>query len=392
MKRKFLFFILAVCLAAWLFCGLLSLRFSLPVPFVENPNFKSDLYDFSGSIHFHTLYSDGSGTVEEILSAGRNSGLDFMIVTDHAEEPRKKIQEGFYNNILLLAGSELSTGKGHYLKMAELEFVAHPFHPFIPWKDEKPMADFDGLELLNGSVLLKRALLKIFPALWAISLYPFNSDYAFFSVYENPVRELQEWDQLTQKKRMTGISATDAHANIPIFKKEWNLKFPSYEFSFKSIKNHILSEKNILQLPFSSAKRNLYNNLKRGRVYFSLDLLLDPTGFQFEAIHRERRFWMGDQIKISRGVSYPKGEKVVFKVLLGRRIPDVPVEIKLLRNGALFAKTNSGGLEIEANQSGSYRAEVYLTIRNIFGIKRKVLWIGSNPIYVTDASVPARHL
>lgn len=41
------------------------------------------LYEYVGNLHIHTRYSDGSGSVSQVLRAGRRAGLDFLVVTDH---------------------------------------------------------------------------------------------------------------------------------------------------------------------------------------------------------------------------------------------------------------------------------------------------------------------
>ena len=36
-----------------------------------------------GAIHVHSNYSDGSGRVEDVISAAQTAGLDYLIITDH---------------------------------------------------------------------------------------------------------------------------------------------------------------------------------------------------------------------------------------------------------------------------------------------------------------------
>ena len=43
-------------------------------------------------------------------------------------------------------------------------------------------------------------------------------------------------------------------------------------------------------------------------------------------------------------------------------------------------KENS--LQMEVNEKGVYRTEVYLFVGNPFGIQKNAVWIGSNPIYI----------
>lgn len=396
--KKFYYSLLILGLL-WLCLGLLSLRFQLPVPSVKNRNFKHSLSEMVGSVHFHTLQSDGSGTSAQIIEAAQEANLDFIIATDHANGTGEKIAESEvpYNSsnashhpksLLLFSESEIGTEEGHYLKIDGMKIIAHPFDPFIPWKNAEPGAEYDGIEIVNGASLAHDGIKKIFPALWALLFYPFNPNYSFLSIYENPVRELKFWDELNEKKKMAGFVATDAHANINLWQERgWRIKFPSYAALFKTMKMHLVTIGNLRELPFSKAKKLLYNNLVQGKAYFAIDLLLDSSGFLFELWRTQKGRGKKDrkiEMKAEMGetVKLRKGEKSFTKALLGIQIPSVPKEIRLLRNGETIATTNSEGLEFEINEAGVYRTEVYLTIKNIFGMKRKVLWIGSNPIVV----------
>ena len=40
-------------------------------------------YDYAGAIHIHTVYSDGTGTFDDIAAAGTTAGMDFLITSDH---------------------------------------------------------------------------------------------------------------------------------------------------------------------------------------------------------------------------------------------------------------------------------------------------------------------
>jgi predicted metal-dependent phosphoesterase TrpH len=70
----------------------------------------------------HTTYSDGSGTVEEVLSfAEKRTSLDVIAITDHdtiegALRARDLVQEGQYR-FDLIVGEEISTREGHLLAL-----------------------------------------------------------------------------------------------------------------------------------------------------------------------------------------------------------------------------------------------------------------------------------
>jgi len=51
-----------------------------------------------GDLHIHTRYSDGSGTVPEVVEVARQRGLDFIFVTDH-DTVRQKLECRKYHNV-----------------------------------------------------------------------------------------------------------------------------------------------------------------------------------------------------------------------------------------------------------------------------------------------------
>lgn len=66
-------------------------------------------------LHVHTVYSDGHGTVEEILETARRKGIDGLAITDH------DTLEGYYrakecrSGLIVLPGFEVDTDAGHVL-------------------------------------------------------------------------------------------------------------------------------------------------------------------------------------------------------------------------------------------------------------------------------------
>ena len=61
-----------------------------------------------GSLHVHSRYSDGAGSVREIADAARRAGLDFMAINDHAymTDGLHADEEGFYDGVLVLMALE----------------------------------------------------------------------------------------------------------------------------------------------------------------------------------------------------------------------------------------------------------------------------------------------
>ena len=67
------------------------------------------MHDLACVIHLHSLHSDGTGTVRQIVRAGRRAGVDVVMLTDHDTlEARRQGDEGWHDGVLLLVGEEVS--------------------------------------------------------------------------------------------------------------------------------------------------------------------------------------------------------------------------------------------------------------------------------------------
>ena len=66
-------------------------------------------------LHVHTVYSDGSGTVREVLEAARRRGLEGLAITDHDTLDGYLEAESYADGLLLLPGYEVCTDAGHVL-------------------------------------------------------------------------------------------------------------------------------------------------------------------------------------------------------------------------------------------------------------------------------------
>jgi predicted metal-dependent phosphoesterase TrpH len=138
-------------------------------------------------LHMHTAYSDGTGTVEEVLDfAEKHTSLDVVAITDHdtiegALRARDLAAAHSYRFQIIL-GEEISTREGHLLALflqqpvapgqsiersieqihaqGGLAIVAHPFNPVFRHSVQRsvmnrllaqPEVHPDGIETLNGS-------------------------------------------------------------------------------------------------------------------------------------------------------------------------------------------------------------------------------------------------
>jgi hypothetical protein len=138
-------------------------------------------------VHMHTTYSDGTGTVQDVLDfAETYTSLDVIAITDHdtiegALRARDELEKRAYR-FEVIVGEEISTREGHLLALflteriapgqsiersieqvhaqGGLAIVAHPFNRVFRHSVQRsvmnrllaqPEVHPDGIETLNGS-------------------------------------------------------------------------------------------------------------------------------------------------------------------------------------------------------------------------------------------------
>ncbi|MFA7228114.1 MAG: CehA/McbA family metallohydrolase [Melioribacteraceae bacterium] len=347
------------------------------------------MFEYVGAIHIHSVYSDGSGEVKQIAEYAGESGLDFIILTDH--NTLRALKEGFekwYGETLLLVGCEINDkeNKNHYLAFGISEtfstripakeyvkkvknsggigFLAHPLekrssmkeHPAYPWT-EWDTEDYTGIEIWNHMSEWMEGLTE--QNKYNFFLHPLKSISA-------PSEEmLNLWDRLNLTRKVVGIGGVDAHAHkINVLGFVEMEVFP-YKVLFKSIRTHVLVDDkfNISgeSMDIDSAKKQIYEALRRGRCFVSNSYHGSAKGFSFLAEDSNGIYQMGDSVA-------KRGD---LRILI-----DVPKElarINLLRNGKVISSVDGSKLNFEIKESGVYRAEVYLN---------QNAWIFSNHIRI----------
>ena len=334
------------------------------------------MIEYIGAIHVHSKYSDGSGSVDEIVESAKEAGLDYLILTDHNTlRALDEGKEGWYDDTLLLVGCEINDKRNvnHYLALGidktystrmpakeyvkkikdagGIGFIAHPHekrssmkeHPPYPWT-EWGTNDFTGIEVWNHM------------SEWMEGLTEQNK-YNYFvhplkSIVGPSPETLKVWDELNGKRRVVGIGGIDAHAHkvnlIGFFEVE---VFP-YKVLFKSIRTHILCDKSLNKTnrgaEFISDKHALLNSLKNGRCFFSNYYHGDAKGFRFFAQDSNQIFHMGDSINLSG--------KIRFRIIL----PNISGNIRLIKDGEKIDEVENIDAEFIINQKGVYRIEVFI--------------------------------
>lgn len=331
------------------------------------------MFEYSGVIHMHSTFSDGSGEVRDIVKFAEELELDYIILTDH--NTLRALHEGYekwYGNTLLLVGCEINDkqNKNHYIAFGINEafstrlpakeyvkkvneaggigFLAHPHekrnhmkeHPPYPWVDWE-IDDFTGIEIWNHM------------SEWMENLTEQNKYQAFMhplkSITAPPPETLQKWDEIAQRRRVVGIGGADAHAHKVNLLGFFEVEVFPYKVLFKAIRMHILTPEKIEKgKDYKKAKEQIYNALGTGRCFVANYYHGDATGFRFFAEDGNRHYQMGEDVTLSK--------KIKLRVI----IPSSSGNIRLIRNGVLYDQVDHSDAEFHINEKGAYRIEVFL--------------------------------
>ncbi|MBO8131899.1 MAG: PHP domain-containing protein [Candidatus Marinimicrobia bacterium] len=327
--------------------------------------------EYVGCIHIHTIYSDGSGNYEDIISKGIEANLDYLMFSDHMTlQPKRDGYGGWYNGLFVIVGYEINDkdDRHHFLAfgideelpkdlsheeyiervkaLGGLGIVAHPFeerdiehalpgYPPAPWGN----LDYKGIETIEIWNMMSHWMEKttIRNKYWN-AIHPRS-----FSTFPKK-NLLQWWDNVNKVRKVTGIGSVDAHAIKVKVLGLFSKSIFDYKIMFKSIRTHLLLDKPISKE--KSIKENeklIFNAIKNGRCFISNYRRGDARGFRFWAENEGNIYHMGDRV-ISNDVT--------LKAIL----PDKAV-CKVIKDGKVFYKNEINTLNLDV-PSGIYRLEV----------------------------------
>lgn len=336
-------------------------------------------FEYAGAIHIHSTFSDGSGSIAEIVAAARGTGVDFLVLTDHNTlQARDEGWEGWNDDVLLIVGDEVSSRHGHCLAIGidahvqhrqsahgvltdigdqgGLSFIAHPhgrYRPLIKtidhsWKDWSS-DQFVGLELWS----------YMFD--WASSLHYTR----FGRHYHNPddyitgpeKQTVDLWDELCARRRVVALGGVDVHArSYPLLPF---VVFP-YRDCFRTVRTHVIVDRALTRSDAEDID-TLIHHLGQGHAFLAYDLMADASG---------TRFWAPDAGCVL-GDERPFEGPTTLKL-------DLPIEaeITVLRDGKAWEQACGSSWEGTAESPGVYRIEARLKDRP---------WLYTNPIYLRPA-------
>ena len=358
------------------------------------------MHEYSGAVHIHSVYSDGTGKIEDIAKAAHDSGLDFIMMTDHNTlKPRDEGYAGWINNVMVIIGYEVNDleNKNHYLAFGlnevigsykELEngelgcklpakeyvqlinekggigFIAHPDeernhypqHPSYPWTDDAD--EYTGIEIWNHM------------SEWVEGMTENNKldrlIHPLKSINAPSAKTLKRWDNAAKKRHITAIGGVDAHAFKQSIMGFIDIEIFPYKVLFKSIRTHVLVDSPISHKHKDKYKEDsgkILNALKYGRCFIANHYYGNAKGFRFFAEYKGDSYSSGDTININGG-------KVLLKVFTPKSCI-----IKLIHNGEIISEHEGMHSAWDTESEGIYRIECWVSDKG---------WIFSNHIRITN--------
>ena len=394
--RKSVKILVAAGFLLWIVDGYLLMRSESPRP-APDPSAGTAVSTgpgggerYSGAIHMHSTYSDGGGSVEDIVRAGQNAGPDFLILTDHdTVQPLLDGHQGYHDGLLLLVGEEVNTSAGHLLalgvgrdvsqdgplglpalveEISESGGVSIAAHPTgrRPWTDWT-LEEMDGLEVLNGNSEWRDD--SVLELLRALVFLPFMPDGVFNSLIDRPEEAIRLWMHRARRQPVTVIGSLDAHERIKLW-GERHLSFPTYERMFGLIRTYVITGTELTG-DAGVDEGILVNAIHRGNCYVVLEGYEPAPGFSFELT-------MGPETKsMGASVAYQDGGRLHVTAPSSG-----PVRIRLFRDGVPLIETEGHELFVEVPGPGVYHTEVYQLRGTLLRGERQRLWIISNAFRV----------
>ncbi|RMG27029.1 MAG: hypothetical protein D6730_08010 [Bacteroidetes bacterium] len=382
----------------------------------RQPPQKIELTDYKGVLHSHSYWShDSRGTLDEILPAAKEAGLQYIFFSDHkrsALDTFPRAYQGLYEGVLMESGTESGGMMVTPLRPTVLNWqlpadslmksvVSQGGMLLYVHSEEAHAWDnpyYQGMEIYNIHTDLKDET-HLFPFLLnaLINGGPYRH-WVYRELYDPQPAIWALWDSLNQHRRIIGMAAVDAHDNqslraryVPGGQVEWvgpnaktlalkqpgwleawlldpagsekwafRLGLDTYFHSFQFVNTHIFSDS------LSAAK--LKQHLLKGHAYIAFESLAEASGFQFfaEKAGGQLTGIMGDSVK---------GEEVQQI----RAFSPFPVRFQLMRDGELVDRQGPSYTYSfdPRGHKGNYRMVAALRLGDQW-----VEWVLTNPMYV----------
>lgn len=355
-----------------------------------------EFFDYNGVLNVHSNKSRGSGRVQDIIASANEADLDFIFFNETNPIDQKQPRPIRFGNLHVFYGAELGYNGSRFLHASmsedlvfssnsdiqlfvsnqletgvdEFLILAHPNKAGYEWASKRRPNYLTGVEVLNLREIWRRAWdSRKFSFLSSVFFYPFNPSLFFLDIYSDDSLSTEIWDEWGGSAPTLGFLGSDVTSKLRIT-KSFNINFPSYRNIFLMATNHVLLSEELVGY---GNHEKIYEALKQGQSYFSIDLLGDPKGFAFWGETLKRK-------KIFMGGSVGLDEEVTLKGV----VPSTKSSVKILlyQNGEVL-ETFKKDFIYKVKQKGMYRIEVrvnptYPLVRN----QEWIPWIFSNPVFI----------
>jgi hypothetical protein len=349
-----------------------------------------DWHDVACVAHVHSTWSDGTATVPEIAGAAIEAGVPVVLLTDHdTVEAKRRGQEGWHGDALIVVGHEVSPHEGHLLVFGTereighdglsepeiiaaaeaaggIAFAAHPFsrgsrmgrvvgraHRWSTLEDGPPV----GVEL--WSLLTDTGERWRTP--YGMAKFVARPEDGFDTP---PEEHLRVWDELGRRHRVPAIGGLDQHQNgVRVFGRVVS-PVPNARY-FKLLQTHVM-----LDAPLSGDGGRdvsaVVGALGEGRAYLAVGAVAPGGGFSLWATGED------DGHVVPMGAEAPAGDGWTLHARLPR-----PARVRVLHDGVPVLEQTTDRVELPARLPGVWRVEARLEHRG-----RERLWLLSNPVYL----------
>lgn len=335
---------------------------------------------YTGALHVHLGKGGGDGSLEDVLAAARQNGIDFVVLADTSDRDYDPAEvEGWHDGVLVLCAEEVAAPDGHLLafematpigavrhiddamtELGERSGVAVAVHHHFPRRRDLAPPLPEALPLPLAGIL---------------EVWSFMDDFLMHTTPQTLVRDaaragkilggpsrrlLRAWDREQGRRPLPIVGGLNVRQRKqPLL--EWRPFFP-YATAFQTVVTVIQCG----ELPTNVATRArdlVWNALRQGRSYLVNRSVGSEQGFHFDflpATGRARQ--MGETVPYSRG---------------GRFRIQVPeeAEVVLRHNSQPLFWGTAKEITFPPATPGPYRVEVYLN---------RQLWILSNAIRLVD--------
>jgi hypothetical protein len=373
--------------------------------------------EYRGVLHSHSeLSHDSEVPLDEILRVLKNTGIDFICLSDHCIEGRAdfsrqwrglregklfvpgfEMKEGLMpfgvaSGVVLSNRTDSSTLARQVVGQGGVLFFAHPEEP-RRW--DQP--ELTGMEIYNLHTDFKQRRNELWlmapDLLLNLRRYP---DHVYRLVFSRPVDFLKRWDELNRTRKLTGIAANDCHQNVGFrlicssngvirledtspktireFKlnwatrllvrlvfgalepnrRLWHVQLDPYERSARFVNTHVLAR--------GLSEPEILEALRAGRVFVGFDMVADSSGFNCWVTDSTGRSVMGESRALLRDSQ------------LHARSP-LPCRFTVVKDGSKVHQSEGRSLDWTPLGPGKYRVEAELRV-----LDEWVPWVYANPI------------